>query len=228
MMQNRGTWLVTCGLLSLVVATGATTAKPIPPGFVYLRDVAPDIVQDIRYAGPDNFTGASVPGYNAEECILRWPAAEALRKIQAELRQRFLGLKVYDCYRPARATRAFLKWIAAASSANATKRFYPRIDRRSLHALGYVASSSAHFRAIAVDVSLVIVPPLPQQEFDPTATYGPCTGQPIHRSPDNSVDMGSGFDCFDTVSHTESPAVTPEQRDARKLLRTVMRKHGFA
>src|SRR5262245_2644458 len=109
MMQNRGTWFATCGLLSLVVATGATTAKPIPPGFVYLRDVAPDIVQDIRYAGPDNFTGASVPGYNAEECILRWPAAEALRKIQEELRQRSGSLRRARRTRPSAFTQGSIE-----------------------------------------------------------------------------------------------------------------------
>jgi len=68
------------------------------------------ILQDIRYAGPDNFTGQKVPDYDANECVLKRPVAEALAKIQAELRWQSLGLKVYDCYRPARAKQAFFPW----------------------------------------------------------------------------------------------------------------------
>jgi D-alanyl-D-alanine dipeptidase len=39
--------------------------------------------------------------------------------------------------------------------------------------------------------------------------------------------MGSGFDCFDRVSHTESPTITQDQQEARKLLRMLMKKYGF-
>ena len=216
-----------CLALSSWLSTGTTAAQVIPQGFVYLRDIAPDIVQDIKYAGPDNFTGSKVPGYNAGECILLRAVAEALRKVQAELREQTLGLKVYDCYRPARATKAFLLWIHKVSTPTTTKRFFPKINRRSLHSLGYVSSSSAHSRGIAVDLTLVWVPPPAQQEFDPRASYASCTGQAIDRSPDNSIDMGSGFDCFDPMSHTESLMVTREQQDRRRLLRNLMKRHGF-
>lgn len=217
---------VACLAFFSFLPMGATAALVIPQGWVYLRDIAPDIAQDLRYAGPDNFTGSTVPGYNAGECILQRAVAEALRNVQAELRRQALGLKVYDCYRPARATKAFLSWIRA-STPTKTRRFFPKVNRRSLHALGYISSSSAHSRGIAVDVTLVSVPPPPQEEFDPQANYGPCTGQAIDRSPDNSVDMGSGFDCFDPMSHTESVMVTREQQDARRLLRKLMKTHGF-
>ncbi|HTA39533.1 MAG TPA: hypothetical protein VK760_10665, partial [Candidatus Acidoferrales bacterium] len=58
-------------LLAIVVAAApAPHAAPTrPPGFVYLRDVAPSIVQDIRYAGYHNFLGRPVAGYDAAECI---------------------------------------------------------------------------------------------------------------------------------------------------------------
>src|SRR5689334_4938933 len=100
-------------------------AAQLPPGFVYLRDVAPDILQDIRYASLDNFTGRKVPGYDAPECILQRRVAEALAKVQADLRERSLGLKVYDCYRPARATRAFLRWIGDDSASAGGRRYFP-------------------------------------------------------------------------------------------------------
>jgi zinc D-Ala-D-Ala dipeptidase len=44
---------------------------------------------------------------------------------------------------------------------------------------------------------------------------------------DGALDMGSGFDCFDPVSHTDSPAVTPAQRANRQLLKRMMERQGF-
>ena len=114
-----------CVLLLGLCFAGRRSASQLPPGFVYLREVAPDVLQDMRYAGPDNFTGRKVPGYDAPQCILRREVAEALKRVQDELREQSLGLKVYDCYRPARATRAFLRWIgddAASAAASATSR----------------------------------------------------------------------------------------------------------
>src|SRR5689334_9090392 len=90
----------------VLAAIPAYARDMLPPGFVYLRDIDPTIVQDIRYATSDNFTGHPLPGYGAGECILRREAAEALRRVQAELAPEKLSLKVYDCYRPTRAVRA--------------------------------------------------------------------------------------------------------------------------
>ena len=214
-----------CLVLHLLLSQEAR-AGHLPPEFVNLRDVAPDILQDIRYAGPDNFTGQKVPGYDANECVLKRPVAETLKNVQAELRQQSLGLKVYDCYRPARATQAFLQWIGARSGPRTT-RYFPRVDRAKLHSLGYISSSSAHSQGLAVDLTLVRLPPPLQPLFDPKMRYGDCTGRAIDRSPDNSIDMGTGFDCFDVMSHAGFAALSPEQRDARALLRGVMKKHGF-
>jgi D-alanyl-D-alanine dipeptidase len=64
--------------------------------------------------------------------------------------------------------------------------------------------------------------------FDPAARYGPCSGPASRRAPDNSIDMGTGFDCFDTRSYGMSSAIAPEQRRWRVLLNAAMRRHGFA
>jgi D-alanyl-D-alanine dipeptidase len=39
--------------------------------------------------------------------------------------------------------------------------------------------------------------------------------------------MGSAFDYFDDLSHTESPKATEAQRKNRFLLRELMEAHGF-
>ena len=98
--------------LDLIAAIAATpcAAEEMANGFVYLRDVDPTILQDMRYAGTDNFTGHAVNGYDAPECVLVREAAEALKAVQDEVKAKGLSLKVYDCYRPARAVKAFVDW----------------------------------------------------------------------------------------------------------------------
>jgi D-alanyl-D-alanine dipeptidase len=225
-MSRQGAPALVCAVLLGLGFGGPALGAQLPPGFVYLSEVASDVLQDMRYAGPDNFTGRKVPGYNAPQCILLREVAEALSRAQAELREQSLGLKVYDCYRPARATRAFLKWIGD-EAASGSQRYLPRTDKTTLHTQGYISPSSAHSRGIAIDLTLVRLPAAEQPAFDRRARYGPCNGSASNRAPDNSLDMGTGFDCFDVMSQTESPAVSAAQRDMRGLLRTVMRKHGF-
>src|SRR5512143_207068 len=82
------------GTLAALVAmllSAAAAAAHLPPGFVYLRDVAPGIAQDMRYAGANNFTGRPLPGYDAAECVLKREAAEALGRVEADLAKQQLG-----------------------------------------------------------------------------------------------------------------------------------------
>src|SRR5271165_1146238 len=65
---NDMTWLFALFLALSVLAGAAAAEEPaLPKGFVHLREVAPTIRQDMRYAGTFNFTGARVPGYRAAE-----------------------------------------------------------------------------------------------------------------------------------------------------------------
>jgi len=215
-------------LVVLLAVAPASARDMLAPGFVYLRDVDSSITQDIRYATRDNFTGYPLPGYSAPECVLRREAAEALKQVQADLARQNLGLKVYDCYRPIRASRAMTTWAHDGSDDTATRRFYPALHKRSLFALGFIAARSRHSTGTAIDVTLVRLPVARAPRFDPTAQYGPCTGLADQRAPDNSVDMGTGFDCFDTRSYGANISIVPEQRQWRVLLRSAMRRHGFS
>ena len=172
----------------------------LPAPLVYLSDIDRSILQDIRYAGPDNFTGRPVPGYGAAECVLLREAAEALSRVQQALLVRELSLKVYDCYRPRSAVRAFVAWVNERETTPADpllKRFHPNIERSRLLTDGYVAAVSHHSRGDTVDLTLVQLPARPTAPFDGSAAYGPCTGPAKGRAPDNGVDMGTGYDCFD-------------------------------
>ena len=215
-------------LLSLLALTAPTEARDaLPQGMVYLRDVDASIVQDMRYAGADNFVGRRLPGYGAGECVLRREVASALSKVQADLAKSNLSLKVYDCYRPRRAVAAMARWADDGAVADPTKRFYPALEKRTLFASGYIAAQSAHSTGTAIDLTLVQLPIAPAAAFDAAVHYGACTGPAAQRAPDSSLDMGTGFDCFDTRSHTASSAISSEQKRARATLLAAMRQHGF-
>lgn len=217
-------------LLLLPAAAGGLPQNTLPKDFVYLRDVAPAIAQEMRYATADNFTGRPLPGYAAGECVLRRDAALALARVAADLARQHLGLKTYDCYRPTRAVRAFWRWSQDARSSG-EKRFYPNVAKRELFARGYIAARSRHSAGTAVDLTLIALPPRNVAPFDPRARYGPCTAPASARAPDdsldNSLDMGTGFDCLDVKSYTASRAVTPAQRHWRDVLKAAMRARGF-
>ena len=221
---RRGLCAAALLTLSPFSALSAAAQAGLAPGLVYLRDVDPTIAQDIRYATSNNFTGRPLPGYDAGECILTRAAALALKQVQADLAAAKVGLKVYDCYRPVRATRAMVQWAYEPRSEN--RRFYPALAKASL-LNGYVSGASKHATGYAVDLTLVELGATAPAAFDPRANYGSCIGPAAQRAPDSSLDMGTGYDCFDALSHTNNPAVGAEQRSRRAILVAAMSKRGF-
>src|SRR5215475_5687481 len=125
-------------LLALVAAVviSQAHAQTLPGGFVYLRDIDPTIIQDIRYASSNNFVGRPLHGYEAAECIVKREVGLRLKAVQQELAKRKMSLKMYDCYRPARASADMLEW---SRSGKDTRRFNPSINKRDLFRLGYIA-----------------------------------------------------------------------------------------
>jgi D-alanyl-D-alanine dipeptidase len=207
-------------------AENAAASGKLPGGYVYLREIEPTIIQDMRYATAANFTQAPVPGYKAGECIVLREAAEGLKLIQADLRMRGLSLKVYDCYRPVRAVKSFMRWVGEPEAAG-SERQRPRTERSDLVKLGYISASSIHSKGAAIDLTLVALPAAAIPPFDPKGTYGPCNGIKAEREPDNGLDMGTSFDCFDPMSATASAEIAPEQAGNRKMLVDAMTARGF-
>jgi zinc D-Ala-D-Ala dipeptidase len=198
-------------------------ALAAPSSFVALDDVDPTILQDIRYATPYNFVGRRIDGYREPVCILTRRAARALKRAQKSLDG--YALKVYDCYRPQRAVDHFARW-AENDSRTMKREFYPRVSKRRLFADGYLAHRSGHSRGSAVDLTLVKLPAEPQpvwtrREFGLVS----CTAPRRRRFPDNSVAMGTSYDCFDPRSHTAN--ATGRARRNRRLLKRTMEAAGF-
>jgi CubicO group peptidase (beta-lactamase class C family)/D-alanyl-D-alanine dipeptidase len=181
----------------------ASTA--VEAGLVDIATLVPDIALDMRYAGRDNFVGAPVDGYLAPKCLVTRPVAEALRRTELALRGQGLRLKLFDCYRPARAVDHFMRWVADPADQRTKPGFYPNLEKGALPG-AYIAPVSGHSRGATVDLTLMR-----------------CAGQACA-----PLDMGTEFDFFDARANTASPAITAAQRANRELLRAAMINHGFS
>lgn len=112
-----------------------------PEGFVSLSEAVPGVVLEVRYATANNFTGAPLPGYVVGVLWVHRGTARALAGVQAALVQSGLRLRVFDAYRPARASEAMVAWAQASG-------------REELLRQGYVARRSNHARGNTLDVTL--------------------------------------------------------------------------
>jgi D-alanyl-D-alanine dipeptidase len=202
-------------------------AQALPGGFVFLRDTDPTIIQDIRYAGSNNFVGRPLAGYDAAECVVKHDVGLALKRIQQELALQKLSLKMLDCYRPARASRDMWLWAQNGRETPAQRRYNPAIPKADLFRLGYIATHSRHSIGAALDLTLVDLTADNSAAFDPAKTYADCTAPASARAPEGGVDMGTGYDCTDVKAHTAAPSIAPAQRRWRNLLVTAMAKQGF-
>jgi D-alanyl-D-alanine dipeptidase len=213
--------------MALASMSSAAPAPPgLPSGFVYLSDIDPTILQDIRYAGPHNFIGRPIPGYEAAECVLTEKAARALAKVQAQLAPKNLSLLVWDCYRPTRATLEFIRWSKDPHDTKMKAEFYPRIDKTRIFELGYLSTRSAHSRGSTVDLGIApLGATVPR--FDQAAKLASCIGGKSQRYADGALDFGTGYDCMDEMSSTNHPGVSPEARKNRLMLRDLMVAAGF-
>lgn len=177
--------------------------SPLPAGFVYVRDVIPDIVVELRYQGSHNFVGAPVDGYEAPRLVLGQAATAALAQAQLALRPSGLGLKVFDGYRPQRAVDHFVRWAQDLADTRQKAEFYPNVDKRDLFDEGYIARRSGHTRGSTLDLTLI-------------------------RLEDGAeLDMGTPWDFFGPESWYAHDGITPQQRANRDRLHGVMVAHGF-
>ncbi|MFF8917328.1 M15 family metallopeptidase [Streptomyces sp. NPDC015032] len=217
-------------LLAVAATAPMAQARPEPKApeeFVALRSVDPTIIQEMRYPTAHNFMGVPVDGYRQPLCILTRPAALALHRTQTRLLKQGYSLKVYDCYRPQRAVDHFVRWAKDLHDETMKGEFYPRVDKTRLFADGYIAEKSGHSRGSTVDLTLVKLPATPAGPYPPGGQQVPCYAPRPDRFPDNSVDMGTGFDCFDTLSHTDDPRIQGVQRANRQFLRKTLTDAGF-
>lgn len=174
-----------------------------PSGFKVLQEEIPTLKIDARYFSANNFIGKKVDGYQGEKLVLTSEAAQALKKVQAHLASKNIGLKVFDTYRPQRAVDHFVRWCADENDTITKAKYYPNLQKNQLIPGNYIAEKSGHSRGSTVDLTLVNL----------------TTGK--------ELDMGTPWDYFGPESHGDFDGISAQQKANRKLLADVMSKHGF-
>jgi len=204
-MSSKNPFIVALLLLLCFCAefARADDAAHLPKGFVFVQDVIPEVVLDIRYFGTNNFMGARADGYEAPQAILSVEAAVALKAVNGDLRKKGYGLKVFDAYRPERAVQHFVRWAQDVNDTRMKAQFYPDVDKAMLFEKGYIGRRSGHSRGSVADLTLVEL----------------ASGQ--------EVDMGSAFDFFGKISHHGAAEIAPAQAANRAILREAMQARGF-
>lgn len=221
-------------LLTAAVCVFVSSEKCIPDDFLFLEDAMQSlslsedqkILEDIRYYTPHNFMGRRVEGYNYPGCILQANAIEALLNVQKEALAMKYTLKVYDCYRPQRAVDDFINWGNNSMDVLTKNEFYPTIDKPDLFP-DYIATSSGHSRGSTLDLTLVQLPIQQQEQYFPGQPLVPCIENYEKRFGDNSIDMGTGFDCMNALANTANVRPDSQQEKNRQTLMDIMNKYGF-
>ena len=186
-----------------------TTNNDQPPheGFVYVKNLIPDLIEDLRYATTNNFMGEKADGYEGTRVILTREAAEALKSAADELRQMGYVIKVFDAYRPQRAVDHFVRWSKTSDQRNKAD-YYPTLRKEQLFPT-YIARKSGHTKGSTIDMTI------------------------CDKNTKEEVDMGGHFDYFGEPSHPSFTGkyslgtVTQEHKKRRLMLREVMVRHGF-
>jgi len=127
--------------LILSIGVAAQTAAPKESNkreanLVELISLDKTIKLDIRYATTNNFTGKAV--YPEARAFLQEPAAEAVARVNKKLKDKGLGLLIYDGYRPWAITKLF--WDVVSP------------DQRKF--VADPAKGSKHNRGCAVDLGI--------------------------------------------------------------------------
>jgi D-alanyl-D-alanine dipeptidase len=134
------------------------------------------------------------------------------------------GLKVYDCYRPLRAVRAFVAWSTSPEGGTMRSIFYAVHDKSELFKLGFISLHSRHSMGIAVDIGLVRVG---EENIATPTVAGRCDGPFEQRANESSLDFGTAYDCFSGRSATASPNISATARQNREKLRRALEAEGF-
>ena len=104
---------------------------------IELKNLIPGIKYDFRYASTNNFMKRLMYPAKTSITFLRFPAANALKKVQQELKTKGLGLKIFDAYRPYAVTVKFWELV------------------KDEDYVAHPRNGSGHNRGIAVDLTII-------------------------------------------------------------------------
>lgn len=191
--------------MSNSLLTQSNRVEQIPPGFVDLFELMPDVEFDLRYFGEDNFVGSPIDGYLGQCCLLTKEAATALKGVYDDLGEFGLGMKIFDAYRPQRAVDHFVRWANDLNDIKMKAQYYPTLDKQDIIEQGYIVPKSGHSRGSTLDLTITS-----------------CSDETSHE-----LDMGTHWDYFGLESWPSFLGLSAEQRANRLLLQGLMKAHGF-
>ena len=175
----------------------------IPSNFIDIKKLDNSIIVDLKYHSNDNFIGRKIDGYENNTAVLLKNVALKLCQVQKELKKSNKSIIVFDAYRPQKASEMFYHWSLDPSDQKNKLKYYPKIDKKELYQLGFIARNSSHTRGIAVDVNI------------------------LDYQTDSLMDMGGEFDLFDEISNTNYNLITQKQIENRMYLKKIMESFGF-
>lgn len=121
--------------LACMGSSVSAAPEPRPDDLVDLGHLDPTLIIEMRYATENNFLKKKV--YDAPVALLRRGVAQRLVRVQATLKSRGVGLKIWDAYRPSPVQYAMWKLVPDG-------RFVANPEK-----------GSVHNRGAAVDLTLV-------------------------------------------------------------------------
>ena len=176
----------------------------LPEGFAYVRDLIPDVVEEMYYATEHNFVGAPIDGYQARRAILTRKAAQALGIAALAAQVDGYRLVIFDAYRPERAVRHFMRWAEDAQDVRTQAEYYPEFaDKQALISGGFIAKRSGHSRGSTVDLTLMSME----------------TGK--------MLEMGTDFDRFGPLAAHGAEGISETAAQNRAYLCRLMLGAGF-
>jgi zinc D-Ala-D-Ala dipeptidase len=192
-----------CLFYFLLSGLTVSAQKNKPKSFKEIKLEIPDVLLEIRYFGNHNFIGKPIQGYHASKAILSEEAMKQLKNVQKVLREKGLGMKIYDAYRPQIAVDHFVSWAKEEYDTLMKAEFYPDVEKKDLFRLDYIAARSGHTRGSTIDLTL------------------------IDMKTQKELDMGSTYDFFGKISWPDDTSISEKQHENRMLLRDVMLAYGF-
>lgn len=174
-----------------------------PSNFIDIKKINNSIIVDLKYYSDDNFIGRKIDGYENNKALLLENVAIKLCRVQKELKKSNQSLIVFDAYRPQKASEMFYHWSLDPSDQKNKLKYYPKVDKKDLYSLGFIARNSSHSKGIAVDINI------------------------IDYQSDSLLDMGGNFDLFDEISNTNYHSLSQKQMENRMYLKNIMENFGF-
>ncbi len=215
---------VVSNILIIFVSTfmAMPQSKAAPPNLIDVKSIDNSLSIDIAYNTRKNFMGRKVPGYSANACYLKEPAARALSRANNRLEKSHLKLRLRDCWRPSKSTWFMTNWAKETDSDRLTKndlnstqqsifqdkRLFDNfgiLKTSRLFQFGYLSNGySQHNRGSTLDIDVL-----------------KWTGVSWVLA-----DTGTPYDTFSQKS-AFSAGVSAEARSNRNQLRTAMSAEGF-